>query len=216
MKNEKEHKFTERDTLNWKREPKRLVKKRPDLNNKQCIVFLGLVSQITSPQTFERLLGLSKDDIKYYMKLLNVETQDEARLLKREMQFKEDEQDVRRGIKEDIKKRKVSETRNKAFKELTQERLVKIPRVKLDINKVRQQDANRQRAFKESKDNALQNKGEVWQLDVVDNESVNRFRRDIVNHGFTFTKKKYDISSAQMKTEAKRLGLKINWDLVKR
>jgi hypothetical protein len=47
-------------------------------------------------------------------------------------------------------------------------------------------------------------------------EQVDRFRRAITNHGYTFVRNTYGATPQQVRHEAGRLGLKINWDLVRR
>jgi hypothetical protein len=47
-------------------------------------------------------------------------------------------------------------------------------------------------------------------------EQKERFRRDIENHGMRFVRNKYSVTNAQIKHEANRLGLEIDWDSIRR
>ena len=47
-------------------------------------------------------------------------------------------------------------------------------------------------------------------------EQIDRFRRDLIYHGVRSVQRKHrGVTLAQLKWEAARLGLKINWDIVR-
>jgi hypothetical protein len=87
-------------------------------------------------------------------------------------------------------------------------------------NKIRQEDAERQRRFAAQQADLEKPKTE-WRLPIEpdggsETEQIDRFRRDIIYHGFAFLRRKYDANPTQIKWEAARLGLNIKWDTIRR
>src|SRR5689334_24253131 len=89
-----------------------------------------------------------------------------------------------------------------------------------DANKVRQEDAERQRRFNEqqaAQEAEVLASVEEWVLPLEGTEAerrgiIERFRRDIEHCGWNFCFSKYQATQAQIKAEAARLKLRINWD----
>lgn len=226
-RNEKPHEITEREKRAWKDGAKRTKRDRPKLTMPQRIEFLKLIAQLASNSTFERKLGLDPADIDYYKKQLDVESQDDARRLYKRLEIDVIEGNEERIISETSKARSAEETANLRLKELELRRTIE-RREKAagtpDGNKVRAEDAERQQRFQEEQDSQTSealNKSEPWSLPLEGSESdrrsmTERFRRDIEYCGIQFCVNKYQANLLQLKAEAARLKLKINWDRIKR
>lgn len=231
-KNEPDHEFTERDTRKWQSQKKRTKRERPQLTIQQRITFLELLSQMASSTVFERKLGLSSNDIQYYKKILNIESQEEARLLLRKIKREDADKREVNILEQTAKAREAEEIANKRLQELQDKKATKTiePKSRPNITEVRKDDAVRQRRHEElqnmppspaknvspSKRHKIIKSRNEWRLPIDDHDSIDRFKRDIKNHGFSFIEKKYGATSSQVKAEAKRLGLQINWDIVRR
>jgi hypothetical protein len=225
--NEKPHEITEREKRAWKDGAKSRKRDRPKLTMPQRIEFLKLVAQLASNSTFERRLGLDPADVEYYKKQFDVESQDDARRLYKRLEIDMIEGNEERIISETGKARDAEAIANLRLKELElkktiekREKAVGTP----DGNAVRAEDAERQQRFQQEQDaqtaEAL-SKSEPWSLPLEGSESdrrgiVERFRRDIEYCGMQFCINKYQASPIQLKAEAARLKLRINWDRVKR
>jgi hypothetical protein len=193
---------------------------------KQRIEFLKLVAQLASNATFERKLDLDANDIEFYKKQFDIESQDDARRLYKRLEIEQFEGREEMIISENSKARSAEEVANKRLKELEAERAAekRSKAVLPDGNKIHAEDAERQRRFTQEqleKEAEVLEKLEEWQLplDVPETDKkgiIDRFRRDIENNGLTFCHNKYHATSAQIKAEAIRLKLRINWDRVKR
>lgn len=226
-RNEEEHKITEREMRAWKDGAKTRKRERPTLTMKQRIEFLKLVAQLATTSTFERKLGLSANDVAFYKKEFDIESQDDARRLYKRLEIEQIEGREEMIISETTKARAAEEVANLRLKELElrratekREKITQAP----NANQVRQEDAERQRRFvseqKAKTDEAL-SKVEVWMLPISGTEPdkramIERFRKDIEYCGMTFCVNKYHVQPIQIKAEAARLGIRINWDRIKR
>lgn len=216
----------ERDAKIWQDQKKRPKTPRKELTIAQKIKFLELVSQLATSISFERHLGLSSNDVEYHKKAMKIESQEEARQMLRKLRKQDADKNEARVIEQIAKVREAEAVAQERLLELEARKKSSVePKPKPDVTTVRKEDAERQRRFEESEKDrqkdaafrkALQNGGHIWHLPVETSESVDRFKREIVNHGFAFLHKKYGATAAQVKAEAERLGLKINWDIVRR
>jgi hypothetical protein len=207
----------------WKAGKERQSKRvRPALSHAQKIEFLELVAQMASRSTFERRLGLNASDITFYKKELDVESQDEARRLARALRSEHDEQKEAQVLEQLAHARQAEEVAQARLNELEarkQRAEAEKPRRKVDVNKVKQEDAERQRRFAAQQADLEEPKTE-WRLPIEagqgsEQEQIDRFRREIIYHGLSFVRKKHRATNVQIKWEATRLGLKINWDIVR-
>lgn len=226
-RNEKEHEITDREKRAWKDGAKPRKRDRPQLTTSQRIVFLKLVAQLASNSTFERKLGLDSSDVEFYKKQFEVENQDDARRLCKRLEIAQLEGSEEMIISEMNKARAAEAVANVRLKELELRRVMdkreKTP-AGLDANKVRAEDAERQKRFKKDQNKQEQDaldKSDPWHLPLEGSEFdrrgiVDRFRKDIENCGLVFCCNKYQASPIQIKAEAIRLGIRINWDSVKR
>jgi len=220
---ESEHVITDRERRAWQANKKRKpAHERPELSLAQRIEFLELLAQMSSRAVFERKLGLTATDIESYKKELDVESQDEARRAARVLKNRTDDQHEAYILEQTKKAREAEAVANdrlesmmsqKAKDMLTKERTV-------DVNSAKADDAERQRRFA-AQQAELEKPEKEWRLPIESNsgsqeEQIDRFRREIVYHGFRFVQKKYrGVTPAQIKWEAARLGLVINWDIVR-
>jgi hypothetical protein len=217
------NKEQERDAKIWQDQKKRPKTPRKELTLAERIKFVELVSQLATPGTFERHLGLAPNDVQHYKRILDIESQDEARRLLRNLRKDDADKNEARVIEQVSRVREAEAIANERLKELAARKQAQAevePKPKPNITLVRKEDAERQRRFEASEkakeQEATKKVGSVWRLPIDDNESVNRFRREIVNHGLSFCFKKYGATANQIKAEAERLKLKINWDIVRR
>lgn len=214
--------MTEKRNEAWQESKKRVPHHvRPDLNTEQRIRFLELVSRMSGNSTFERELDLSPSDVRFYKDELDVESPDEARRLARGLKktlFEEREASI---VAETKKMREAEAIANKRLKEIEEKRNAPVRREKVDVNKFKQEDAERQRNFAKQQAE-LAEPASKWTLpdesrtETQRLEEIDRFRREIVYHGLSFCHKKYGASPQQIQYEAKQLGIKVNWDMVRR
>lgn len=222
--NDEEHAITSREQRAWQASKSRKrAKVRPTLDRVQRIEFLELVAQMSSRSVFERKLSLDLSDVEFYKKELDIESPDEARRLAGKLKrHGDDERDAR--LLEQTQKvqeaQEVAQARLEALEAKKAADKAAKPSNKVDINKIRQEDADRQRRFA-----AQQEKTHVpekdWTLPMEDDagseaDQIDKFRRDIVYRGLSFVGKKYNATPGQVKCEAKRLGISVNWDIVRR
>lgn len=196
---------------------------RPVLTIPQRIEFLKLVAQMASPSAFERKLNLSKQDIEYYKKQLNVENSDEASRLYRKLERNPNYNSEETILNENKKAREAEAVANQRLQAL-EAKQHNSQIVQVDKDKIRAEDIARQKnleAIEEAEVMSALSQHDSWTLplkgsEAQRNETIERFRRDIEHQGINFCTSKYGVSKLQIKTEAHRLNLKINWDRVKR
>ena len=226
-KNEKDHEITDREKRAWKEGAKTRKKVRPVLTMPQRIEFLKLLAQLSSNSTFERRLGLDLNDVEFYKKQFDVENQDDARRLYKRLEIEQIEGREEMIISETSKARSAEEIANLKLKELELRRTIEKREKAVgtpDANKVRAEDAERQRRFdgeQQAQQTEALSKCEPWFLPLEGSDAdrrgmIERFRKDIEYCGMTFCLNKYHASPIQIKAEAARLNIRINWDRIKR
>lgn len=196
---------------------------RPSLDRVQRIEFLELVAQMSSIATFERKLGLTSADVAFYKRELDVESPDEARRKARKLQLQSDDEREARIVEQTRQVReaeRIAQARLEVLEAQKAARELEKPARKTDINSVRHEDAERQRRLDEQL-SAVKKPAKEWHLPMEagsgsKEEQMDRFRRDIVYHGLGFTAKKHNVTPAQIRYEASRLKLSINWDIVRK
>lgn len=224
----KPHDITEREKQAWQAGKNIKRTPRPELNTKQKERFLKLIAELASPILFERELGLSPADIDFYKNELSIETQDDARRVLRRLTT-DTEEIVQARVRDNIQQQRAAEA-------VAQQRLDQIEKKKISdsaskraanraaINPdaVRQEDAKRQERFVESQEKAAASAAAMsdWRLELdgrasFDAERISAFKHDIIQHGLNFCIQKYGATARELKAEATRLGIKIDWDLVR-
>lgn len=195
-------------------------KEVPQLTPARKLKFLQLVATMASPAVFERKLGLLPSAISFFKTSFGIERPEEARLMAKALSKQidlEKEERIQAMILEAREAEAIAQAR---LDELQRKRNETSDKPKIDVNKVRQEDAERNKRYQESKSQVSVPK-EDWRLPITPNagsreEQIDRFRRNIVYRGINFMTKLYDITPTQLKYEAERLKLNINWDVVKR
>jgi len=227
MKNEEEHEISDREKRGWKEGAKRTKRERPKLSVKQKIEFLKLIAQLTNNSTFERRLGLSPADVEFYKKQFDVENQNDARRLYKRLEIDHVEGREEMIIEQTNHAREAEQVANRRLLELEQKKIQERNNRKVETpstNAVRKDDAERQKRFEQEQNErqaeALEASG-TWQLPLEGSPYeqkgiVDRFRKDIEYCGLTFCMNKYHVGTLQIKAEAARLKLRINWDRIKR
>lgn len=226
-RSEEEHKITGREMAAWQNKPKKAKHDLPKLTVKQQIEFLKCVAQLSTSSIFERKFGLNAAQVEEYKKLFDVESQDDARRKYRKLEIEQFEGREDYIISETTLARKAEDVANARLKELAYRKALEAKeRADLtpDANAVRADDATRQRRFQEeqvAKEQEALSRTEPWALplsgsDFDKKDMIERFRKDIENCGLVFCMNKYQASPIQIKAEAGRLNLRINWDRIKR
>jgi len=196
---------------------------RPTLDRPQRIEFLELVAQMSSRITFERKLGLNAADVEFYKREFDVESPDEARRLARSLRTAGDDEREARMLEETQKARDAEEIAQARLEALEAKKVADAaskPARKVDVNKVRQEDAERQRRFAEQQA-GVEKPDRTWELPMEEGqgsraEQIDRFRRDLVYHGLSFVRRKHGATAQQARYEAARLGIKVNWDIIRK
>jgi hypothetical protein len=225
----KPHDITEREKQAWQAGKNSRRVTRPELNAKQKEKFLKLISELASPILFERELNLSQADVLFYKNEFSIETQDDARRALRRLVTDTDEV-VQARVRDNIQQQRAAEA-------VAQERLDEFEQKKISdsaskraanraaINPdtIRNDDAERQKRLVESQEKLAASKAAMsdWRLELdgrasFDEERISAFGHDIIERGFNFCIQKYGATSREIKAEATRLNLKIDWDLVRR
>lgn len=227
VKNEKEHEITDREKRAWKEGAKTRKRDRPVLTMPQRIEFLKMVAQLATNSAFERKLGLNSNDIEFYKKEFDVENQDDARRLYKRLEIDQFEGREEMIVSETSRARDAEAVANLRLKELELKRAMDQRDRKSnqpDADALHADDAERQRRFnaeQQAIEDEKLSRTETWLLPLEGSESdkkskIDRFRKDIEYCGMTFCVNKYQASPIQIKAEAARLKIRINWDRVKR
>jgi len=214
--------FSDREMRAWKEGKNRSSShERPKLTKDQRVQFLKLMAKMSGNATFERELNLRPSDVEFYKKDMDVESADEARRLAKRFAKDLIEASEAEIIAETKKMRQAEAIANERLRELDEKRNTPVERKKVDVNKMKEEDAARQRLHHAQQEKTSE-PSRVWHLPDESRtqdqrlEEIDRFRREILYRGLSFCHKKYDASAEQIKFEAKSLGLKINWDMVRR
>lgn len=194
---------------------------RPKLTAKQKIEFLELIARMSGDSVFERKFNLSANDVNWYKKDLDVETPDEARRLAKKLSVKLQNERNTYAVEQTKKAREAARVANERLRALEAGKAKALDgkESKVDKNKIKREDAERQKRFAESQ--TLVKPELEWRLPIEVNggseqEQIDRFRREIIYHGIRFLQSKYTgVTKAQIMWEAHRLNLNINWDLVR-
>jgi len=200
-----------------------------ELTLRQKERFLQLVAEVRSPVYFQRELNLSAREVDALKQEYGVENPDEARRALRRLATETEEQ-VEARIRENIQQQRAAEA-------LAQQRLEEIEskkreesaarraknRANIDGDAIRQEDADRQKRFEEQQETSSAQRATItdWRLELdgrpsFDEEIIATFKADLVNLGINFCIQKYNASARELKSEAIRLGVKLDWDTLRR
>lgn len=220
MKEDEEHIVTEREKRAWQAGKKRKTRERPKLNIVQKIEFLKMFARMAPHAEYERRLSLEPNDVEYYRNLLDVESASEARRMAKQLDRNNQERHEATVIEQTKQVRDAEAIAQKRLEEIEAKRNAIKPVRTVNQNAIKNEDAERQRRWA-SQQNEVQTPVKTWNLPVDGTEArrveqVERFRREIMYRGMNFVRNKYNVTNAQIKHEASRLGLVINWDIVRR
>jgi thiol:disulfide interchange protein len=219
-----EHQITDREKRAWQASKERQPVAHPELTREQIKRFAQLVAELRSPVYFERDLGLNRAGVEFYKRKLNIDSQDEARGLLRKMNREDEEAENTLRAENTAKQREAERVAQQRLDELEaakaaeQAEAIERKKREVDPNRVKQEDAERQKRFEKQQEEKLAATTSVdtWRLNATNQDQVQLFKWDLEERGWTFCIEKYGASSQELKAEAIRLGLKINWDVVKR
>lgn len=183
-----------------------------ELSTEDTITFLKLVANLQGSAVFERKLGMNRREVERYKTKLGVDSQEKARILLRDLEAQS--QSRLDALAAEVRKAQltqaVAQARLDEYEE--QKKLAKLKKAatnKVDPEKVAKEDAERQRRFEESQPTLT----DSWRLPAE--ASVRLFESDLKHRGLAFTANKYNATKKQVKAEAIRLEIRVDWDTLK-
>ncbi len=178
--------------------------------------FIKFCSEDRSTGDFEIYLGLSRQEVSSLKTALGIDSPAAARTLINDVVLLEQrEEELRLAERQAIAKREqkaAQERMDAATARREADKGEKRRRV-LSVTKVKNQDKKRQQKF-DKQQQAKPVKKTGWQ--IPENVSADQFARDIRVRGIRFTCDRYNASRSDIISEASRLRLKIDFDLVPR
>jgi hypothetical protein len=179
--------------------------------------FITFCAEDRSTGDFDVYLGLSRNEVTSLKASLGIDSPAAARSLIQDVVLLEQkEEELRLAERQAIAKREqlaAQERMDAAADRRRAERAEKRRKV-LSVTKVKLQDKKRQQKFDKQQEKAKPIKADGWRLpDVV---PPDQFARDIRVRGIRFTCDRYNASRSDIMSEAARLKLKIDFDLVPR
>jgi hypothetical protein len=219
---EGEREITERESRAYRANKDRPSIVRKELPRNEAKLFLRLVSEMANSVDFETKLGMKRPDIEFYKEQFNVEDYGEARRVLQRMDL-EDARALDDSIEENRKQAREAEAEAQARLdeyERTQEvdRRERAKTQRLDPATIADEDAIRQREFAAKQ--LVDVPSTEWELPEVEGplraDIIRRFQHELGMQGISFCRTKYGCTAADLKSEAKRLGIRINWDTAPR
>lgn len=195
---------------------------RRELSRDEIEEFLQLVSQVQPPSLFKRKLEMSAADVEFYKNSLGINNEDEARRELRRMRHEDETTREREIIQNRKEQREAERVANERLQAMEREKAERASQREVpDATKIREDEAAKQRRFAAQQEAEEEARKSDWRLPLEGNpnfhaEQIDTFRRDIMHRGMAFCRKKYGVSSKDIRAEAARLGLRINWDIVHR
>jgi len=219
---EQDHVITDREKRGFQEAKKvQPSKARPDLSTGETIVFLELVSKVSSPAIFARKLDMGPADVEHYKRELDVQSHEEARVRLRSMRQANESRREAEMLANNRDARAAEALANQRLDELERERNQRTPAERPKQADIAADDADRQRRFDFEKEDAEIQADSYWRLrlpegSAAEKETIEQFRKDVQYRGMSFARNKYGTDAKSIRAEASRLGLKIQWDTVKR
>lgn len=195
---------------------------RRELSRGEIEKFLQLVSRVQSPALFKRKLNMSAHDVEFYKRELGIANEDDARKELRRMKHEDELARERNIVQNRLEQREAEQIANERLQQMERDRAERLAnREEIDVKKIREDEAAKQRRFATEQASVEEARKSDWRLPLEGNKTtqaaqIDLFRRDVVHHGMGFCLKKYGCAARDIKAEATRLGLKVNWDLVRR
>jgi hypothetical protein len=187
------------------------------LSKRDLRKFITFCAEDRSTGDFDVYLGLSRNEVLQLKAALGIQGPQDARdLIKDVVLLEQKEEELRLAERQAIAKREqiaAQERMDAAADRRRAERADKRRKV-LSVTKVKQQDQKRQKKFEKQQEKAKPIKADGWRL--PDTVQPDQFARDIRVRGIRFTCDRYNVSRSDIMSEAARLKLKIDFDLVPR
>ena len=226
-KEKKDHIISKAEIKKWRDGKNKTIRETPkELSLAEKRVFVEICSKNSSTiSLFQRKLGLDQERVNFYKNKYNIKDAKDARSLLSKMN-EEREKEIRRLLNEEaVKAKEARVIAERRLQEMDEAKRIKDENFKKSILDIRKkkvleakiEDAERRRKFEESerKKNEVQTN---WRLPIeseTGESEIRTFTNDLRSRGLKFTMKKYGISKKDIKSEASRLKLNINWDLVR-
>lgn len=168
-----------------------------ELNKKDLKNFLKLIVECAPLGNFNIYLNMSPRDVDLHKKHLNIRSADDAKKMLKNLA----------PVPEPL------------VKKSEQKPVVSVNKTKIVQKTKKMTKAKNEKQMKKIRENFEKTKKPVisdWRLPETDSESVSQFYRRIIGLGLSFCANMYNATTKDIKAEANRLNLKIDWDLVKR
>lgn len=219
---EGEREITEREARAYRANKDRTASPRKELPRDEAKLFLRLVGEMSSSADFEIKLGMSRADVDFYKKSFDVEDYSEARSVLQRMDLEDARalDDKREDNRQQAREAEAAAQERLDAYEAQQnaDRLIRAENQQLDPAAIADEDARRQREFVASQEVDVPSTD--WLLPESDGplrgDILRRFQHELGQQGVSFCRTKYGCTAADLKSEAKRLGVRINWDTVPR
>jgi len=222
LRGQEDHEITEREARAYQAKKTRQPQARRELDRAETKLFLSLVSQMASSVDFETKLSMKRGEVEYYKGVLDIEDYTEARKLLAQMDL-EDARAADDQIENNRRQAREAEAAAQArLDEYEREKAAirheRAQNQQLDPSAIADEDARRQREFDAAQAAAAPES--EWRLPESNgplrNDILRRFQHELEQQGWNFCKTKYGVGASDLKAEAARLGLKVNWDIVPR
>lgn len=220
---EEKHEYTPQEMAAWREGKNRKRETPPDLVGDDLIQFVELVARDESSGVFEFQMGLGRREIAFYKAKYDVLTVEDAR--KRLRVLQKEREDARAKFlaeqqAEALKARRLAEKRLEELEAKKAAEAQKARQEKAEDNAAKaaafkQEDAQRQRKFAAQQASAPDT---GWRLPIESRdgeEEKKRFWNDITGRGMRFCREKYQCENDDIRSEACRLGLSIDWNMVR-
>lgn len=214
-----EQEYSELEKENWAR-GKDQKPTEVELDRSQIEKFVKFVAEARASGDFEIHLGLNRRDIEGLKRKLGIDTADDARKFLADVFAMADEE---REAFYASEQRKAQQTREAAEKRLSdyeksqsderEERRARLASV-LNSTEIKEEDAQRQRRFADSKQGEYDVPESDWRLPA--DSSPEQFQHIIETRGWSFATTMFGVEKASLIAESTRLGLSIDFDMVPR
>ncbi len=196
------------------------TRQRPQLSREQMRQFLTFVAEARGTGDFELHLGLDRVDIAWLKDRLGVDSSADAK------EFLKDFEDDDRMRELEAENRRAAAARGRqaqeqrldaraARKQLEQDARRSKVKDLLDPDKLKREDKERQARHAARSEPVIEEKEDAWRLNE-DDCNPEQFKTCITHYGMRFTRDRFGITNEDIKREAARLGLRIDWELVRR
>lgn len=219
---QEDHEITEREARAYRIKKEQRPVQRKELLRDEVKLFLKLVSDMASSTEFETKLDMRRPDVEHYKRALDIEDPREARSVLASMDLEDTRARDDRIEENRCQARDAEAAANARLKEYDVAELRKrneyATTQKLDPVVIAEADAERQRLLKAA--SIFDVPVTEWRLPEVDGplrtDLIRRFQHELIQQGWNFCRTKYGCTANDLKSEAVRLKLNINWDLVPR